>query len=52
MGKGFWPMGLPMLRPIIVCINRCIGEVSERGGRKVVEWDICDRRVVSCTKFW
>jgi hypothetical protein len=23
-------MGLPMHRPTIVCINRCIGEVSER----------------------
>jgi hypothetical protein len=23
-------MGLPMLRPTVVCINRCIGKVSEK----------------------
>ena len=34
MGKGCRPMGLPTLRPTIVCINRCIGEVSEKGGEK------------------
>jgi hypothetical protein len=34
MGKGCRSMGLPTLRPTVVCINRCIGEVSERGGEK------------------
>ena len=35
VGKGCRPVGLPMLRPTVVCINRCIGKVSEkRGGEK------------------
>ena len=54
MGKGCRPKGLPTLRPIVVCINRCIGKVSEKGreGRRVVECDLCDRRVASCAKCW
>jgi hypothetical protein len=53
MGKGCRPVGLPMLRPIVVCINRCIGEVSEKGeGRRVVECDLCDRRVMHCANCW
>jgi hypothetical protein len=32
MGKGFRPMVLPMLRPTFVCINICIGDVSEKRG--------------------
>jgi hypothetical protein len=32
MGKGCRPMVLPTLRPTVVCINICIGEVSEKGG--------------------
>jgi len=52
MGKGCRHVGLPTLRPTVVCINICIGEVSEKGGRgrRVVECDLCDRRVASCAK--
>jgi hypothetical protein len=32
MGKGCRPVGLPTLRPTVVCINRCIGKVSGWGG--------------------
>jgi hypothetical protein len=34
MGNGCCLMGLPTLRPTFICINICIGEVSERWGEE------------------
>jgi hypothetical protein len=40
MGKGCWPMGLPMFRPTFVCINRRIGNV------RIERWDFLVQLVV------